>query len=74
MLIDYKSLSEDALKGIAHQYVCSNLSEVDADLDVEQWTLQVINLVRQGELLVEYSEHNESVYLKKPEDISELEE
>ncbi|MET1253669.1 YheU family protein [Aliikangiella maris] len=69
MLIEYQQLSTDALYGIAKQYVEVNLSDVDTDIQLEDWIQQVINLVKKGELLIEFSQANESVYLKKPEEI-----
>jgi|GEM_PF-2903650 len=74
MLIDHSSLSADALRGIVQQYIYSHISEADPDLDVELWTEQVIGKVKSGELLIEFSEHNESVYLKAPEEIVQLPE
>ncbi|WP_444998394.1 YheU family protein [Aliikangiella sp. IMCC44359] len=69
MLIEYKHISDEALLGIAQQYVETHISEVDTDLKVEQWTKQVIEMVKKGELLIEFSEANESVYLKQPDEI-----
>lgn len=70
MLIDYKNLSQDALQNLAKEYVCSQISETDANLDVEQWTLDVLNAIENGDLVIEYSELNESVYLKSPSEVA----
>ena len=69
MLIEHSQLSEDILRAIAQQYICSNLSGVESEMDMEQWTDQVVARVKKGELLIDYSENNESVYLRKPEEI-----
>ncbi len=69
MLIDYKDLSYDALLGIAKEYVISQLSDVEIDIEINAWTQQVINRVISGELVVAYSELEESVSLKDVKDI-----
>jgi uncharacterized protein YheU (UPF0270 family) len=65
MLIDPKAISEDALTNLAREWVLSNLSESEAEPDIEKWTRNTLLLVSQGELVVEYSEVDESVTLKE---------
>ncbi|TQV77091.1 YheU family protein [Aliikangiella marina] len=71
MLIDYSTISREALEGLAKEYVLSKLSETDSEIDLATWTKQVLSMIKSGELLVEYSEANESVYLKTPEELLE---
>lgn len=65
MLIDPKAISEDALNNLAREWVLSNLSESEAEPDIEKWTMNTLTLVSKGELVVEYSEIDESVTLKE---------
>ena len=69
MLIDYKTLSDEALRGICEQYVITHLSETEQDPEYPQWVDGVINKVKSGELLVEYSEVDESVTLKSRDEV-----
>ncbi len=69
MLIPHQDISEIALAGLAKDYVISQLSETELELDVGNWTNKVIERVKKGELVIEYSENDESVSLKKREDI-----
>ncbi len=64
MLIPYQEVSEVALQGLAREYVISNLSEVEVEMDIEIWTNKVIDMVKRSELLIEFSEENESFTLK----------
>ena len=74
MLIDYKELSTQALRGIAESYVCSNLSENDSEINLPEWTAKIMALVKTGELFVEHSELNDSVYLISKAELSERQE
>ncbi len=69
MIIDYKELSDQALKGVAEAYVASHLSDVDDQLKFSDWVEEVIKKVQKGELLVEFSKVDESVTLKSPEEV-----
>ena len=70
MLIDPKAISEDALNNLAREWVLSNLSESEAEPDIEKWTMNTLTLVSKGELVVEYSEIDESVTLKERSSLS----
>lgn len=70
MLIDFQDLSEEALYGVVQQFVMSQLSEADDELHVEQWISQTVQAVKQGELVIEFSEVDESVYIKRKEDVN----
>lgn len=74
MIIDYQTLSEYALKGIAEIFVTQHLSEVDGELNFSDWTEDVIRKVKAGELLIEFSQVDESVTLKTPDEIDFSEE
>lgn len=69
MIINYQELSSDALRGIAEQFILAQLSEVEEQPRLDEWVEQVINKVKSGDLVVEYSLANESVVLKNPAEI-----
>jgi len=69
MIINYQELSTGALKGIAEQFILAQLSEVEEQPKLDEWVEQVINKVKSGDLVVEYSLANESVVLKNPAEI-----
>ena len=71
MLIDYTTLTDDAIKGIAEQFVISQLSETEDQFNVATWVEQAINSVKSGELLIEYSEVDESVALKHKAEVNQ---
>lgn len=71
MIISITELTEEALRGIAQQYVEQNIADTEADINFDQWTQQVITMAKQGKLLVEYSEVNQSVNLVSPEKLKE---
>ncbi|MFT6733932.1 MAG: hypothetical protein ACJAS9_002126 [Polaribacter sp.] len=70
MLIPYDSLSEDALFSVAQEWVISKVADIEEQPNVEKWTQDVIKKVKFGELLIEFSEENQSVTLKIPEEIN----
>lgn len=69
MLIDYSTISSEALRGLAQEYVVSKISDSDSEINLTEWTDKIIAMIRKGELLIEYSQANETVYLKTPEEI-----
>ena len=73
MIIDYKDISEDALKAICREYVIANVNEQDSELSVNEWAEKVVMNVKLGELLIEFSEVDESVTLKRPDEIVPVE-
>jgi uncharacterized protein YheU (UPF0270 family) len=64
MLIPHEQLTAEALRGIAEQYVLTHMSEADDALSFELWVDKVLRDVREGRLVVEYSELHETVFLK----------
>ncbi|RMH44723.1 MAG: YheU family protein [Gammaproteobacteria bacterium] len=69
MLIDAKLLSEEALRGIAEHYVISQLSETEESPQFDIWVEKTLEAIARGELVVEYSEVNDSVYLKRRDEL-----
>jgi len=69
MIIEYQQLSESALRGVAEQFVIAQLNEMDSEPAVELWVDKVIQQVKAGELLVEFSQVNDSVTLKSRDQI-----
>ncbi len=72
MLISYETLSVDALRGIAEQYVLSQLSDLDSEPNTQEWVDKAIEMVKSGELVIEFSQADESVTLKPFDHISML--
>ena len=70
MLIDNKTLTDDVIKGIAEQFVISQLSETEDQPNISTWVEQDVSKVKSGELLIEYSEVDESVTLKHKTEIN----
>ena len=69
MLIPYDSLSEDVLFSVAKEWVISKTADIEEQPNVEKWTKDVVQKVKVGELLIEFSEENQSVTIKSPEEI-----
>ena len=69
MLIPYDSLSEDALFSVAKEWVISKTVDIEEQPNVEKWTKDVVHKIKVGELLIEFSEENQSVTIKTPEEI-----
>ena len=69
MLIPYDSLSEDVLFSVAKEWVISKTADIEEQPNVEKWTKDVVQKIKVGELLIEFSEENQSVTIKSPEEI-----
>ncbi len=69
MIIDHSEISKEALKSICREYVISNINEQDSELSIDIWAENVLSQVKSGELLIEFSEVEESVSLKKADEI-----
>jgi uncharacterized protein len=70
MLIPYQTLTDVALEGIAKEYILQQLDgQYDPDFDLEKALTQVINAVKQGHLIINFSEINESVTLTTAEEL-----
>ena len=69
MIIEYEQISEAALRGVAEQFVIAQLSDLDSEPTVELWVDKVIQQVKAGELLVEFSQVNDSVTLKSRDQV-----
>ena len=70
MLVDYKDISSEALENLCREYVIANLSEVEQEVQLADWVAKTIELVKSGELVIEFSEQEESVSLKKESEIN----
>jgi uncharacterized protein len=70
MLIPYQTLTDSALNGIAKEYILQQLDgQYDPDFDLERALHQVIKAVKQGHLIINFSEVNESVTLTTTEEL-----
>jgi len=74
LIVEYQTLSLEALSGIAQQFVLSQLSEVEDEIKMTDWISQAIDKVKSGELLVEYSEIDNTVTLKHHSEINMMSE
>jgi uncharacterized protein len=69
MLVDYQNLSSEALHGLAREFVISQISDHEVDVNLETWIQQTLNQIKQGLLVIEFSQADESVTLKSVDDI-----
>ena len=70
MLISYSDLSNDAVYSLAREWVVSNLSDTDSHPNVTEWTEKTIQKIKKGELVIEFGEESQSVYLKTKDEIN----
>ncbi len=70
MLISYHDLSDDAVYSLAKEWVVSNLSEVEAQPMLAEWTDKTIQKIKKGDLLIEFGEESQTVYLKTKEELN----
>ncbi len=70
MLIPYQELSEEAVYSLAKDWVVSNLSDTEYLPDVDVWSKQAVQKIKSGELVIEFGEESQTVYLKSKEDIN----
>jgi len=70
MLISYSDLSSDAVYSLAREWVVSNLSDTDSQPNVAEWTEKTIQKIKKGELVIEFGEESQSVYLKAKDEIN----
>ena len=71
MIIQPSDLSADALRGIADQHVLTFCNPDEAEMQFSRWVEQTINQIRTGELLIEFSEHHESIRLINKEEMTD---
>ena len=69
MLIPYTELSDEILQSISKDWVISNVSDTESHPEVEEWTAQTMSKIKSGELVIEYGEESQSVYLKSKDEI-----
>jgi hypothetical protein len=70
MLISYRDLSDDAVYSLAKEWVVSNLSDVEAQPMLVEWTDKTIQKIKKGDLLIEFGEESQTVYLKTKEELN----
>ena len=70
MLIPHDSLSKDVLFSVAKEWVISKTADIEELPNVEKWTNDVVKKIKVGELLIEFSEENQSVTIKSPKEIN----
>ena len=73
MIIDYQDLTPEALKGVAEQFIISQLSETEEQPQMSDWISRVIDKIKMGELVIEFSLADESITLKNPSEIQTTE-
>jgi uncharacterized protein YheU (UPF0270 family) len=66
VLIDPKQLSSEALQGVIESYIQSNINEAEVDIPMADWINKIQSHLLNGELVIEFSEVNQTVYLKDP--------
>lgn len=64
MLILPTDLSEQAIESLAKDWVISKISDTETTPQLDQWTEQTVAKIRSGELLIEFGEESQTVYLK----------
>lgn len=69
MLVPYNEISTEALTSLIKEWVIANINEADHELNIDKWSRQVLNQVKNGEMFIEYSEESESVGLKTKEEV-----
>jgi len=70
MLIPYEELSQDAIYSLAREWVVANLSETESQPDLATWTDKTIQKIKKGDLVIEFGEESQTVYLKTKEEIA----
>lgn len=70
MLIDYQELSEQALQAIAERHVIAQMVDWEEEPKLKEWSAKVVAKIRSGELVIAYSELDESVQVKLATDIN----
>lgn len=70
MLIEPNDLSLNAIESLAKEWVISKLSDTEVSPDVESWTEQTIKQIKSGELLIEFGEESQTVYLKSKDELN----
>jgi len=69
LLIPYTELSDDILESISKDWVISNVSDTESHPQINDWTHQTLAKIKSGELVIEYGEESQTVYLKSKDDI-----
>jgi len=70
MLIVPTDLSEQAIESLAKEWVISKLSDTEVIPELDHWTQQTIDKIKSGELLIEFGEESQTVYLKTKDEVN----
>jgi uncharacterized protein YheU (UPF0270 family) len=69
MLIPYTELCEEILQSISKDWVISKVSDTESHPEIDECTAQTMSKIKSGELVIEYGEESQSVYLKSKDEI-----
>ncbi len=70
MLILPSDLSKDAVESLAREWVISKTSDSETHPDIALWTEQTVKKIESGELLIEFGEESQTVYLKTKDELN----
>jgi len=70
MLIVPTDLSEQAIESLAKEWVISKLSDTEVIPELDHWTQQTVDKIKSGELLIEFGEESQTVYLKTKDEVN----
>lgn len=70
MLIPYQELSSDALRGLISQFLLAEGGDELACADCDQHAAQVMAALKRGELVISYSEENESAAIRYRDELT----
>ncbi len=70
MLITPSDLSQEALESLAREWVISKTSDSEVQPDISLWTEQTLQKIKSGELVIEFGEESQTVYLKSKDEVN----
>lgn len=70
MLIPYQALSSDALRGLISQFLLAEAGDDLAQVDDDEQAALVLAALKRGELVVSYSEENESAAIRYRDELT----
>lgn len=70
MLIPYQALSSDALRGLISQFLLAEAGDDLAKVDGDEQAALVLAALKRGELVVSYSEENESAAIRYRDELT----
>lgn len=72
MLISHTDLAEDVVFSIAKEWVVAQMSDTEVQPEVVEWTKKTVAKIKRGELLIEFGEESQTVYIKTKEELSQM--